>query len=108
MRQTDTVAERLSVLDYCTARVGLHRGGLAAAAVAQYAMTTADLGRLPSTTEYRDWWNISERTAWRHRERMHEVFGDEWRAVVERVAAEVKRRHARSPRAVMQLSVAAA
>ncbi len=103
--QTATVAaeKRVSVLNVCTARLGLHRGALAAANVAQLAMTTADLGHWPSATEYADYWAITERTAWYHRSRAREVFGDDLQTVVEQLARDVARKRARSPRAVMQL-----
>jgi hypothetical protein len=92
-----------TVQEVCRAKLGVHRGALAAANVAQYAITTHELGRFPTAVEYADWWAISERTAWRHRERITDAFGDDWREVVEAVADEIGGRLA--PRDVMNLPV---
>jgi len=88
------------------ARMGVHRGAIAAARVAQWAIATAELGHVPTTVEYAEWWSINERTGWRHRSLVHEALGDEWVAAVEMIAAEAERRAVRSPRAVQQLAVA--
>lgn len=97
----------MSVQRFCVRKLGVHRGALAAARVAQWAIATAELGHVPTTVEYAEWWAIDERTGWRHRALVHEAFGDEWQPVVERVAAELVRRGARSPGAVQQLPVPA-
>jgi hypothetical protein len=99
--QTDDVAAKVSVLEVCVARLGTHRGALAAANVAQWAIATAELGRVPTTVEYSDYWAINERSGWRHRARVHEGLGDQWPAVVEQLARRLGER--RSPRAVMSL-----
>lgn len=99
--------EPRTVLDICVARVGVHRGAVAAAAVAQYALTTVELGHVPTTDEYIAEWAISERTGWRHRERMTAVFGEAWPDVVAAVAAEVERRSVRLPARAMALVVPA-
>lgn len=101
-----SATETVTVQQLCRRRLDVHRGALAAARVAQWALTTAELGRVPTTVEYAEWWAVDERTGWRHRALVHDALGDEWQSVVELVAAEVKRRRARSPRAVQQLAVA--
>lgn len=103
--QNRTVAaKRVSVLQACVARLGAHRGARAAANVAQYAITTRELGHVPTTVEYADYWALSERSGWDHRARVKSVFGDDWREVVETVAAEIERR---STREVMGLPIPA-
>lgn len=87
-------------------RLGVHKGALAAANVAQWALATYDLGHVPTVVEYAEYWAIAERTGWLHGKRAADVFGkDEWRSVVEAVAAEITQR--RSPRAVMALPLPA-
>lgn len=81
-----------TVLDVCVARVGVHRGALAASYVARYAMTLNRLGKFPTAVEYADDWAMVERSAWHHRARMQEALGDDWPAVVEHVAREIGRR----------------
>jgi hypothetical protein len=93
-----------SVLDACVAKRGLHRGAVTAAWVAQYALQARDLGRVPTVVEYSTEWNIDERSGWRHREAIREVFGDSWRDVVLSVAAAIERR---STSAVLALPVPA-
>jgi hypothetical protein len=81
-----------SVLDLCVARVGVHRGALAASYVARYAMTQMRLGRFPTAVEYADDWVITERTAWNHRAAMQAALGDDWPQIVAHVADEIERR----------------
>ena len=95
-----------TVLEACVAVKGVHRGAIAAAHVAQWAMTTEALGRLPTTVEYADWWAVDERTGWRHRAEAREVFGESWGEVVQLLADEMARRKVRSPRGVFGLAVA--
>jgi hypothetical protein len=92
-----------SVRDVCIAKLGVHRGAIAAARVAQWAIATRELGHVPTVAEYSDWWALSERTGWYHASRIEAVFGDEWRDVVELVAREIDRRM--SPRQVQRLTV---
>lgn len=99
---------RVSVLEACTLKLGQHRGALAAANVAQYAIAWADLGEFPTAAEYADYWAISERSAWRHRARIEAALGDQWQDVVRRLARQLERAGERSPRAAMQLRVTAA
>jgi len=99
-------AKPITVQRYCVERLGVHRGAVAAARVAQWAMVTADLGRVPTTVEYSAWWSVKERTGWNHRALVHEALGEEWPATVEAVAGEIRRRSTRSLRDVQQLAVA--
>jgi hypothetical protein len=92
----------VTVLEVCVRRLGVHRGAVAAANVAQWALAADSLGHFPTTVEYAEWWAISERTAWRHRARCHSALGDDWQNVVESIAREIDER---SPRAVMKLRV---
>jgi hypothetical protein len=94
-----------TILEACTAARGIHRGAITAAHVAQWAMTTAELGYVPSTVEYSEWWGVDERTGWRHRAGIRDVFGEDWPVVVERVGQEIKRRSERSRSKVMGLVV---
>jgi hypothetical protein len=101
-----TKSKPMTVQRHCVAKLGVHRGAIAAARVAQWALATAELGQMPTTVEYAEWWALDERTGWRHRALVHQALGDDWQAVVEDLAAEIKRRQARSPRAVQQLAIA--
>ncbi|MBA3660054.1 MAG: hypothetical protein H0W67_10695 [Gemmatimonadales bacterium] len=95
----------MTVLEACVRASGMRRGGLTASFVAQWAITAAELGHVPTTVEYGEWWYIDERTGWRHRAAIRDVFGDNWQEVIEMVAADIKRRRLRSPRDVMRLAV---
>lgn len=101
--QTERMAKRVTVLQVCVAKLGAHKGGLAAANVAQIAMARRELGHFPSGTEYADYWAVTERTAWYHRSRARSVFGDDLEAVVEQIAKVIG--DTRSPRTVMGLPV---
>jgi hypothetical protein len=106
VRHTDDVAaKRRTVLQACVARFGHHRGGFAAAHVAQLAITAAGLGRLPTAVEYADDWAIDERTAWRHRAEARAALGDDWETVVVQLAGRLGER--RTPRAVLGLTAPA-
>jgi hypothetical protein len=102
------VPESRTVLQACVAAKGVHRGALAAAHVAQWAMTTHELGRIPTVVEYAEWWAVKERTGWRHRADCRDVFGESWREVVLSLAAEIGRRKVRSTGRAVGLSVAVA
>ena len=95
-----------TVLEACVAVMGVHRGSFAAAHIAQWAMTIEDLGRVPTTAEYADYWAVDLRTGWRHRAEAREVFGESWLEVVQLLADEIARRKLRSPRGVIGLAVA--
>lgn len=95
-----------TVLEACVAVKGVHRGAIVAAHVAQWAMTTHELGRVPTTLEYAEWWAVDERTGWRHRAGVKDVFGESWVEVVLLLADEMERRKLRSPRGVLGLAVA--
>jgi hypothetical protein len=94
-----------TLLEFCVAKQGVRRGATTAGRVVQYAIAAADLGHVPTNDEYCEWWACSERTGWADRERMREVFGDDWRSVVEALAAATERQRSRSPRVLMQLPV---
>jgi hypothetical protein len=94
---------RVSVLQACVAAVGVHRGALAAAHVAQWALATHDLGHVPTTAEYADYWAVIERTGWNHRRRIRDALGDDWPAIVDELAHAIGEQ--RSPRAVMSMPV---
>jgi hypothetical protein len=100
-----TKAKTVSVHRHCVQKLGVHKGAIAAARVAQWAMATAELGHVPTTVEYSEWWAVTERTGWNHRAAVHAALGDDWPAVVERVAAVIVARKLRSPRAVQQLAL---
>lgn len=102
-----TRTESVSVHRHCVLKLGVHRGAIAAARVAQWAIATAELGHVPTTVEYSEWWAVDERTGWRHRAAVSAALGEDWQPVVERIAAEAQRRQARSPRAVQALALAA-
>lgn len=80
-----------TVLEVCVAKRGVHRGALAAANVAQWALTIDALGRIPTIVEYAEWWSCSERTGWRHAERIEAVFGEDWRPMVEAIAVAARK-----------------
>jgi len=94
-----------TVLEVCVAKQGIHKGALTAARVAQYAICAADIGHFPGAGTYADWWAIDERTAWRHRASIRDVFGDDLEAVVMALVAQMDK-SSRSPRAVMALEPA--
>lgn len=89
-------------MELSVAKLGVHRGALAAAHVAQWVIATDDLGHVPTTVEYSEYWAIDERTGWRHRANVAAVLGDEWQAAVEALVREVD---SHSKRAVMGLPV---
>lgn len=101
-----TATKSVSVHRYCVQKLGVHRGAIAAARVAQWAITTDELGHVPTTVEYAEWWSVDERTGWRHRALIQEALGGEWASIVTRIAVEAGRRRARSPRAVQRLELA--
>jgi hypothetical protein len=100
------VARQPTILEQCVRRRGVHRGALTAAHVAQWAIATADLDRVPTGSEYAEFWAVSERTAWYHRAGMREVYGERWPELVEQVAQVIVKGGERSPRRVMSLRVA--
>lgn len=67
--------------------------------VIEWAIVAHELERMPTTEEYREWWAISERSAWRHRAAIRELFpGDEFPRLVEGVAAQMTARLAAGSR----------
>jgi hypothetical protein len=93
-----------TVLEVSVAKLGVHRGALAAAQVAQWALATCELGHVPTTVEYSEFWCVTERTGWLHRAHVRDVFGDEWPAVVQSLSEHIEKK---SPRAVTKLAVPA-
>lgn len=93
---------RVTVLQACVSVLGVHKGALAAANVAQLVMTTAELGHFPTNDEYAEYWAVSERTGWLHRSRGRDVFGDDLEDVVAQLAKRIG--DARTPRSVMGLT----
>lgn len=85
-----------TVLEHCVAVFGVHRGAFAAAHISQLAMTTHELGRVPTNDEYAEWWAVSERAGWNHRAEAREVFGDAWEDVVRQVADAIAARHVKA------------
>lgn len=101
-----TTAKTVSVHRFCVQKLGVHRGAITAARAAQWAIAADELGHMPTTVEYAEYWAVDERTGWAHRARVREAFGDEWQSIVTRMAVEVGRRRTRSPRAVQQFELA--
>lgn len=101
MRQTDDVTEERTILQLAVERVGVHRGALAAASIAQWVLATEALGYVPSLHEYAKYWAVSDRTGERHGSRARAVLGDDWRTVVEQLTRYLV--DERSPRAVIEL-----
>jgi hypothetical protein len=93
-----------TVLEHCVAALGVHKGALAAASVAQWAIAAHELEHVPTTVEYVEFWYCTERTGWNHRAAIRSVFGDDWPSVVEALAADIGDRL--SPRAVANRPVA--
>jgi hypothetical protein len=75
---------------------GIHRGALTAAYVGQYAIAWSELGEFPTAVAYAEYWAISERTAFLHRSKIADVFGEKWPEVVEAVKDEIDRSQSRS------------
>lgn len=96
-----------SVLEACVAARGVHKGAFTAARIAQYASTWAELGKFPTAEEYAASWSIDERTAWRHRAEFEQVFGDNWREVVDQVAEVIRSSGDRSTRSLVFTKVTA-
>jgi hypothetical protein len=85
------------------AALGVHKGALACAHLIQWAMTTAELGEVPTVEQYAESWAVTERTGWRHAAELRAVFGEDWRAAVEDLSHKVTTHGVRTPRAGMEL-----
>lgn len=94
-----------SILEACVAVRGVHAGALTAAHIAQVAMTTAELGRVPSGNEYADYWAVSARTSFKQWEGIAEVFGPDWRDVVVKIADEINEKRERRLRRVTRYAL---
>ena len=68
----------------------MYRGALTAGRLAQYAMTAADLGHVPTNAEYCEWWSCSERNGWYDRDYVdaHAVGFDELAGQLEKYPPE--------------------
>jgi hypothetical protein len=78
-----------TILEACVARQGNFRGGITAARTVEFAWCQVDLGHFPTAVEYAEWAHVDERTSWRHRAAIRDVFGDEWENVIEQLARAV-------------------
>jgi hypothetical protein len=103
MRKTTVQARTL--LELCVARAIKARGGdprslldnvsaipkgqAACGAVMLWAVVTKELGHVPTTVEFADFWRISERMGWKYRARVVELFPDEFVELLEHAAAYV-------------------
>lgn len=96
-----------TVLDYCVAKHGLHRGAFTAAYACQHAICMVDIGHLPTHREYAEYWAVDERSSKNHRARVRDVFGDEWEAVVRQLATYAQRTGKWSPGALRRHPVTA-
>jgi hypothetical protein len=96
-----------TILQACVQVRGVHAGALTAAHVAQVAMTTAELGQVPSGNVYAEYWAVNPRTAFKQWEGIAEVFGPDWRVVVEQVAREINARRERKLRPITNFAVPA-
>lgn len=80
-----------TVLDHYTELYGIHKGSLRAGEFAQLVISRLEAGREESASEYGRRWGVNQRSAFLHREHAAEVFGPEWRSLVELLAAQVER-----------------
>jgi hypothetical protein len=81
-------ADRVELADLLLKRgVKPIRATRVALRVLQWAIVAQSVGHFPSVTEYASWTGDSERTAWRHRAAIREVFSeDEFRELVEQIS----------------------
>jgi hypothetical protein len=79
--------------------------------VIEYAIATAYGSErdVATTDEYADYWRVDERTGWRHRASIRELFpGDEFEVIVSALAKWLVRRHVDDVARVMQTAPAIA
>lgn len=91
-RMATKMVQPKSVLHACMLVHGMHRGAIVAAHVAQMGIAQANLGHRPTAVEYAEFWSITERTAWNHRQAVRQVFGRDWQGVVDQVAERTGRK----------------
>lgn len=84
---------------------GIHRGAIVASYVAQMGIAQANLGHRATAVEYAQFWGITERSAWNHRQAVREVFGAEWPSVVDQIAERTGRK--KLPRRALTRLIAA-
>jgi hypothetical protein len=89
-----------TILEACVATHGIHRGAIVAANVAKAAIAAVELGHVASGNEYAEFWAIDQRTSFRHFEGIADVFGPDWRDVVEQLAKRAEARGDRKARSV--------
>lgn len=64
-----------TVMEFAIGKAGVLKGGRVCAFIASWTITSQALGRDITIEEYADWWNESERTAYRHLADFRRVFG---------------------------------
>ncbi len=64
-----------SVLEFAVGKAGPMKGGRVCAFVTQWTIASQAIGREITIEEYADWWNESERTAYRHQAEFRRIFG---------------------------------
>lgn len=63
-----------TLLEVCTARVGVLKGGRVVGFVACWAIASESLGRAITLEDYMEWWGEKERTAYNHQASFRAVF----------------------------------
>lgn len=63
-----------TLLEHCLARAGLVKGGRVASVIAGWAIASENVGHELTLQEYREWWRMSERTAYREQAIFREAF----------------------------------
>jgi hypothetical protein len=66
-----------TLLELAVARVGLLKGPRVVTFMVAWSIAERELGHEPTLHEYREWWNESERTAYREQALFRECFPDE-------------------------------
>jgi len=93
-----------TLLELCVGRAGGNvraswRGLKVCEYVIEWSIAAQALGKMPTTVEYAEWWAMSERSAWRHRAAIRELFpGEEFPRLVEAVSVQMTARLAAGPR----------
>jgi hypothetical protein len=64
-----------TLLEYAIGKAGVLRGARVCAFVTQWTLAQQAIGHHITIEEYRDWWNESTRTAYRHQSEFRAVFG---------------------------------
>jgi hypothetical protein len=69
--------EPRTLLEAAVMRVGLLKGPRVVAFMVAWSIAERELGHEPTLAEYREWWNESERTAYREQALFRECFPGE-------------------------------